>query len=224
MTFAKQVNFGPPPSNWCWADLEPDTAADVLERLATWVGWFRGRYPVAEQVPLCWWRHPELVEELTALWLAWTGLYLDPAAPLTGPIEFHDRWLPGVLARIRGWGVHCDATHRDRADGTYDPRAVDDPTAFAGLTAVTTHPNHTEETVNAVLTIQDMTELCQQGLARSIGDFDLAPVTYDHSFWILVGDAFVRVTDQALAAQLTDDERRLRLADEAVACTAGDLT
>ena len=47
MTAGERVIFGPPPSNWCWADMDPETSADVLGRLATWVTWFRAQR-------LCW--------------------------------------------------------------------------------------------------------------------------------------------------------------------------
>ena len=57
--------------------------------LADWVGWLRGRYPLANQVPLCWWRHPELVEELSALWLAWRDAYVERGAPLTAGADWH---------------------------------------------------------------------------------------------------------------------------------------
>ena len=71
----------------------PGSPAAELERtwtaLAEWVGWLRGRYPLANQVPLCWWRHPELVEELSALWLAWRDAYVEQGAPLTAGADWH---------------------------------------------------------------------------------------------------------------------------------------
>lgn len=44
-------------------------------------------------------------------------------------MDFHDRWLPGVLARVRAWGVHCQAEHRDRASGVYDDAPTSDDNA-----------------------------------------------------------------------------------------------
>jgi hypothetical protein len=122
--------FGPPPLAWCWPTLGAPAATKLWLELAGWVGWLRGRYPVAERVPGCWWRHPEVVEELTALWLAWQRAYIDPTTELTGPIDFHSRHLPDALGRIREWGVHCDAEHRPRPSFVYDDRPVDDLDAF----------------------------------------------------------------------------------------------
>jgi len=126
--------FGPPPASWCWPTASPPAAEQMWLELAGWVGWLRGRYPVAERVPACWWRHSEVVEELTALWLAWLHAYTDPDAELTGPIDFHSRHLPDTLTRIRAWGVHCETDHRDRGSFVYDERQVDDPEAFHQMT------------------------------------------------------------------------------------------
>jgi hypothetical protein len=119
------------PTGWTWRTLGAHPARVLWQQLHDWVGWLRGRYPVADTVPPCWYRHSETVEELTACWLAWRAGYAEPDAPLLGPAEWHDRWLPGALHHIRGWGVHCDATtHRDRPPTVYGDTPVDDPAAF----------------------------------------------------------------------------------------------
>jgi len=110
---------------WCWQNLDDDAAESMWRDLAEWVGWLRGRYPIAEQLPACWPQHTELVEELTALHAVWNAAYLDAAAHPSGAADFHDRWLPGTLTRIRTWGVHCTNEHRSRADGVYDSRPAD---------------------------------------------------------------------------------------------------
>ena len=48
-----------------------------------------------------------MVDELTALQAAWQAAYRGTAAPATAAIEWHDRWLPGCLAR-------CKAALKDR--------------------------------------------------------------------------------------------------------------
>ncbi len=97
-----------------WHDLTPHEAQRTWRALAEWVGWLRGRYPLAHQVPLCWWRHPELVEELTALWLAWRDAYVEKGAPLSAPADWHGRWLPEFLRRIGagGWNLACEGEHK----------------------------------------------------------------------------------------------------------------
>ena len=84
-------------TGWTWSAMGPMGAENLWRRLATWVGWLRGRYPLAEALPGCWWRHPELVEEITALHLAWRAAYSDPTASLSAPIDWHAHHLPAFL-------------------------------------------------------------------------------------------------------------------------------
>lgn len=107
---------------WCWRDLSATDAEVLWRELGEWVGWLRSRYPIAEQLPPCWAEHSELVEELTALHVVWNAAYRDPQAHATASAEFHDRWLPGVLARVKAWGVYCGAEHRHRVPHVYAGR------------------------------------------------------------------------------------------------------
>ena len=88
------------PTAWCWRDLGPRAHDELWSQLLEWVTWLRSRYPLARKVPACWAEHPELVEELTALWLAWQAAYQIRDASLTAAIDWHDRWLPGLLHRL----------------------------------------------------------------------------------------------------------------------------
>ncbi|MEV6527805.1 hypothetical protein AB0M43_38375 [Longispora sp. NPDC051575] len=50
-------------------------------------------------VPVCWMHHPDLVAELSWLCQMWLSIYRTPAG--TARVgDWHDRYLPGVLARI----------------------------------------------------------------------------------------------------------------------------
>ena len=122
---------------YVWHTLSTDDAEKLWEALADWVGWLRGRYPLARQVPLCWWRHPELVEELTALWLAWREAYTEKGAPLTAAADWHGRWLPEFLRRVGagGWNIACEGEHKERIKTLYDARRVDDESAFIDAVA-----------------------------------------------------------------------------------------
>src|SRR5690349_12795256 len=62
---------GAVPTAWCWRTLGEEGQTELWRQLTEWVVWLRGRYPLARKIPGCWADHPELVEELTALWLAW---------------------------------------------------------------------------------------------------------------------------------------------------------
>ena len=106
---------------WCWRYLGPQGSDALWDELTGWVAWIRNRYPLARRIPECWTRHPEVVEELTALWLAWHAAYTERDAPLTSAIDWHDRWLPGVLHRLEHgpFALNCDQAHHDRPPSAY---------------------------------------------------------------------------------------------------------
>jgi hypothetical protein len=109
------------PMSWCWRDLGPAGIAALWKELTDWVTWIRHRYPLARRIPACWAQHPEIVEELTALWLAWHGAYQDRDAPLTAAADWHDRWLPGLLHRIEHgpFATDCSTSHVARPASAY---------------------------------------------------------------------------------------------------------
>jgi hypothetical protein len=106
---------------WSWRDIGPQAEEELWNQLITWVRWLRSRYPLARKIPDCWQKHPEVVEELTALWLAWQAAYTDRDAILTAPIDWHDRWLPGVLHRLEHgpFALDCTNRHQKRPESTY---------------------------------------------------------------------------------------------------------
>jgi hypothetical protein len=63
------------PTAWCWRNLHEESKEELWILLRNWVEWLRSRYPLAKRRPRCWAQHPEIVEELTALWLAWLAAY-----------------------------------------------------------------------------------------------------------------------------------------------------
>lgn len=118
---------GPPaarsatPSAWCWRTLGEQGAEELWTQLKGWVAWIRHRYPLAKKIPSCWAEHPEVVEELTALWLAWQAAYEHPDAQLTAAADWHDRWLPGALHRLEHGphAIDCSDSHHPRPSGAY---------------------------------------------------------------------------------------------------------
>ena len=88
-----------------WPDLpagEERTAA--LRLLGAWIDEvLRGHHPelVNDSLQACWYRHDDVLDELTALRAAWYAAYRGEAAPATAAIEWHDRWLPGCIARCK---------------------------------------------------------------------------------------------------------------------------
>ena len=117
------TNGDGPTAAWCWRDLGPCGTAELWHQLTEWVAYLRSRYPLARKLPACWAEHPELVEELTATWLAWQHAYQDPDAPLTAAADWHDRWLPGVLYRMEHgvFATDCNTQHQPRPTSAYAP-------------------------------------------------------------------------------------------------------
>jgi hypothetical protein len=120
-TVARGQNAGPrkaPPSvPWPlrWAELDRDAAAQVWAWLIDWVSWAVDRYQLVEEIPACWYQHPPLIEELSALAAAWHTAY-DDAAPADGPLLWHERFARARL-RLRDWDdyTRCrNGTHNDR--------------------------------------------------------------------------------------------------------------
>jgi len=121
---SRAVSAGRTPTSWCWRTIGPHGAEELWHQLTDWVAWIRNRYPLARKIPPCWAEHPELVEELTALWLAWQHAYEDTDAPLTAAADWHDRWLPGVLYRLEHgpFALDCTNEHKTRPGAAYaDP-------------------------------------------------------------------------------------------------------
>lgn len=109
-------------TSWCWRGIGEHAEAALWEELRDWVGWIRHRYPLARKIPECWDEHPELVEELTALWLAWQAAYVERDACLTAAADWHDRWLPGLLHRMQHgiFALDClQGRHSNRPGSCY---------------------------------------------------------------------------------------------------------
>jgi hypothetical protein len=86
-----------------WAAMDDEQSADALRDLARWVAQIvLRRYPHAGEVlPPCWPAHPCAVEELDWLYWSWVEwATAGTAARSRDAADWHDRWLPGVLARL----------------------------------------------------------------------------------------------------------------------------
>ena len=120
-----------------WPDLpagEERTAAVRL--LGAWIDEvLRDHHPELfnNSLQACWYRHDDVLDELTALRAAWYAAYRGKAAPATAAIEWHDRWLPGCMARCKAaiTARPCDRDGRQSPPGT---GASGDPAAFKDST------------------------------------------------------------------------------------------
>ncbi|WP_345802962.1 hypothetical protein AAIB33_07740 [Microbacterium sp. AZCO] len=105
------------------------TAAEApaaWESLRAWVEWFAVRYRISESiVPVCWWKHGDLVEELSALHAAHTVAF-DPSDSGFGPIRWHEQ-LDLAMPRLRhAYYSQCSRGHNSRTPRTW-PNAADQP-------------------------------------------------------------------------------------------------
>lgn len=90
----------PHPINWNLLSAG-DAEAEWLA-LNQWVDWLRRTYGLpAAVVPPFWYRHPELVWELSALHLHWIACY-DPEQDGSGPIVWHSDFV-AARDRLRDW-------------------------------------------------------------------------------------------------------------------------
>jgi hypothetical protein len=88
---------------------------NAWQRLTGWVDWLVATYRLTSVIPPCWPEHPAIAEELTSLFVAWIGAWLDSAGP-DAPAAWQRR-LHEAKARLAdgNWGTpRCDGHH----DGT----------------------------------------------------------------------------------------------------------
>lgn len=97
-----------------WGTLKDADARAAWDSLRAWVEWFTVRYQISESlVPVCWFRHGDLVEELSALHTAHTVAF-DASDAGFGPIGWHER-LSLTLPRLRHeYAGGCTRGHNHR--------------------------------------------------------------------------------------------------------------
>lgn len=96
-----------------WPTLTAAEAEDEWPALRNWVTGLGERFPHAARLPLCWWRHNELVELLSALRDCERGCYAPTAAP-TAAMDWHRAWREAE-SRLEAWvkRLTCAAPGRD---------------------------------------------------------------------------------------------------------------
>ena len=99
----------PPPAPY-WLRLQDAEYRSRLAELDSWVQQFlRVQYPdYTSRLRACWANHPEAIWELSTLMTEWVRVYGDERnRDLSGALWFHERWLPGALARLDR-AIYCD--------------------------------------------------------------------------------------------------------------------
>ena len=74
---------------WNLKELNEKDRDVLLDLLARWVGWLVDRYDLSQVIPTCWRNHGALVEELSALRLAWQAAYETAEADPGQPLQWH---------------------------------------------------------------------------------------------------------------------------------------
>lgn len=100
-----------------WLVMPADLAVsrEVLEELCGWLREVFLRYPDgAGALAECWLWHPDVVEELLWLMRAWIAAYEDEDASAFRAGDWHDRYRPGVVKRLKNATGNCSLeNHQD---------------------------------------------------------------------------------------------------------------
>jgi hypothetical protein len=98
---AEGVSKGPPMI--AWHELDGGQAAAVRADLVKWADEVLfPAYPSArDSIRECWLSHPDAVTEVSLIWLEFRRIYRGAHPPLADSLVLFDRWLPGVLRRVR---------------------------------------------------------------------------------------------------------------------------
>ena len=96
----EQPAFAPTPLMWAAATAEE--LEHLLEDLDVWVTWLVDHYRLDRRhIPVCWAKHWELIEELSALRQAWHGAYCT-TAHADAPLTWHERFAH-ARGRLAEW-------------------------------------------------------------------------------------------------------------------------
>jgi hypothetical protein len=131
-------------------EYDPEVEQLLLESLAydtatwtalrEWVEWFTTRYNIPfSTVPICWWQHDALVEELSALHTAHLAAF-DPADTGFGPLSWHERLAIATPRLTRAYGGGCNTEHRPTKTRSWD-RVTDETAWTAWTTKAHAHPS-----------------------------------------------------------------------------------
>lgn len=137
---------------WSWRATTGERREALWGELTRWVEWHNERYGRVNPdwtIHPCWFRHPAVVEHLTALMVAWRAAY-ESDKPSREAAIWHDQ-MNSIHIRMTGaaWGFkNCAGGHREPAEQPTDS----DPEALAAHIAadVQAHP----DTVPAVSSLR----------------------------------------------------------------------
>ncbi|MFI8105403.1 hypothetical protein [Streptomyces sp. NPDC086023] len=125
--------------------MEPPERRARMRELAVWVDWLRTTFELHNQLAPCWYRHPAVVEHLTALYAGWLRTYAAEQPP-AGPLAEAD-WINTLHAFTPRFHLAACATGRHQEPPPPVPPPPDAADAFHlylsvsdATTAPATHP------------------------------------------------------------------------------------
>lgn len=71
---AQQI-LSTPRQGWVWKAMDPPERRARMRELANWVAWLTTAHELNSIIPACWYRHPKVLEHLTALYAGWVRTY-----------------------------------------------------------------------------------------------------------------------------------------------------
>ncbi len=136
-TVAQQRDIEPDPGTVSWLgmpeDALPADAESVLLGLSRWMNTVYLRYAdAARGLPGCWLWHPDVIEELLWLHQSWAAAYRI-GEPVSRAADWHDRYRPGVVRRIRDTAGMCSIENHQPGR---DRHGTAPPVPLAGAAAV----------------------------------------------------------------------------------------
>jgi hypothetical protein len=126
---------------WVWDELDAAAAEARWDELGDWVTHhLLARHKQhTRTLRACWRQHPDVVDELTALYVVWVDAYRNPHCSATAAAEYHRRWLPDAMAAIdkafTADGCRAGANSEHKNDDDHRPGRQWDDTELAAFLA-----------------------------------------------------------------------------------------
>lgn len=157
---------------WCWRQLDRDQTRELAEELRDWVDWLIARYRLSN-IPPCWFRHGNYVEELTALFVAWKAAY-NPKVHLPNDnlVAWHDRWFRPCMERLTA--PACMGGRHQEPGAVLVHTDLDDFDAWLAEQDIANPEHVPSKTVAASVA---------EGRAQQLVDADNSPVRLGAHWW-----------------------------------------
>ncbi|GHJ45914.1 hypothetical protein Cs7R123_32560 [Catellatospora sp. TT07R-123] len=203
-----------------WHTLSPDEQQTEWADLVDWVIWIHDLYELSreERLPLCWPRHPGLVEELRSLKVWREAVYGTPDAPAHTARSWHGELRQTIAATASFWAPSCRAGHTDAAVLTDAHPELAKAWHEAGPPATPGRPTVTGPTAGArEISDAAMADALANGRAMVHSKGMPFYTNIDGTWWTRADDSttWLRCTDPAHHAHLDTTAARMRAAEAA---------